>query len=319
MAWGGDIPESAVQPDGLVMLDVTFDQAAGILERERATGTKAFGFQGLLPAFDLAVRLRVEGRSPDVRHAGEADEFLKVAGDELRPIVRDDARASLGELLFGPLQDQLDVGFGRGSPDVPGNDGAAVAIEHAREVIEGAAQIQVRNVDVPVFMKSPRRVEPTALLRRTCVPARETTDVMEHPPNASGADGDDVGVEHHKGQAAVALQGKLPLEVEDGLALHRLQPKVTGNPGVVLMDTSIALLPGVELAGSYLQPADEASGTDPGAFRPAPDEVNHLVPGVRGRPAVSQFSPRLFLRPRALPSVRPRPRSWLGASDPGQL
>src|SRR3990172_5905362 len=140
---------------------------------------------------------------------------------------------------------------------------------------------------MPRLMRSHRRVEAAALLRGARVPARETAGVMEDPPDGGGTDGDDVGVEHHKGQAAVALQGKLPLEVEDGLALPRLQPEVAGDPGVVLIDTSIALLPGVELAGSHLQPADEASGADPGAFRPAPDKIDHLVPGVMGRPAVS--------------------------------
>src|SRR3990172_10358457 len=109
-----------------------------------------------MPAFDLAVGLRVEGRSPDVRHAREADEFLEVTGNELWPVVGDDAGARLGEPLLGPLQDQLDVGFGHGSSDVPVNDGAAEAVQDAREVIEGAAQIQVGNIDVPIDRKSTR-------------------------------------------------------------------------------------------------------------------------------------------------------------------
>jgi len=33
-----------------------------------------------VPALDLAVRLRVIGRSPDVRHARNADELLEVLG-----------------------------------------------------------------------------------------------------------------------------------------------------------------------------------------------------------------------------------------------
>src|SRR3972149_8564503 len=111
-----------------------------------------------MPALDLAVRLRVEGRSADVRHAREADEFFEVAGDELWPVVGDNAGPGRWEPLLGPLQDQLDVGLGHGSSDVPVNDGAAEAIEHTREVIEGSTQIQVRNIDVPVFMKSHRRV-----------------------------------------------------------------------------------------------------------------------------------------------------------------
>ena len=64
----------------------------------------------------------------------------------------------------------------------------------------------------------------------------------------------------------------------------------------------------VELAGRDLEPADEVSGADFGTFGPASDEVNHLIAGVRGHPAVGQLSPRLFVRSCAHLSVRwPRP------------
>ncbi len=78
---GSDVAQGAVQADGVVVLEVTADQAASILERKRAAGTKALGFERLMPAFDLAVGLRVERRSPDVGHAGEANELLEVAGE----------------------------------------------------------------------------------------------------------------------------------------------------------------------------------------------------------------------------------------------
>ena len=95
--------------------------------------------------------------------AREAAEFFAVRGDELRPVGGDDAGASLGEFLLGPLQAQLDFGFGHGSSDVPVNEGAATAVQNAAEVIEGAVQVQAGNSDVPRRRWSPRGVAATAL------------------------------------------------------------------------------------------------------------------------------------------------------------
>jgi hypothetical protein len=37
--------------------------------------------------------------------------------------------------------------------------------------------------------------------------------------DARGADGDDVGIEHHEGEPPGALQGMAPVELEDGRLL----------------------------------------------------------------------------------------------------
>jgi hypothetical protein len=59
--------------------------------------------RSILP-FDFAVRLRVIRRSPDVRHARDANEVLEVLGDELRPVVGNDSRFNARILLFGTFQ-----------------------------------------------------------------------------------------------------------------------------------------------------------------------------------------------------------------------
>src|SRR5579872_4287907 len=86
----------------------------------------------------------------------------------------------------------------------------------------------------------------------------------------------------------------LQVEVDDGLLLPRLQPEIAGNPTVVLVNTSVALSPVVKLTGSHAQPMDEPSNADLGPFRPAPDEINHLVPDIVRYPNLCQSSPRLF-------------------------
>jgi hypothetical protein len=68
------------------MLDVTVDQPKGILKGERSAGPQALSFERLVPALDLTVGLRIKRGSPDMSHAGEADEFLEIASDELRTV-----------------------------------------------------------------------------------------------------------------------------------------------------------------------------------------------------------------------------------------
>ena len=59
------------------------------------------GLDGLIPALQLAVRLRLVGRGADMRHAAEPDEVPKVASDELRPVVGNHVRVRVGEFLSG--------------------------------------------------------------------------------------------------------------------------------------------------------------------------------------------------------------------------
>jgi hypothetical protein len=68
-------------------------------------------FDSFVPAFDLAVRLRVIGRSFDMGHTGDANDFLEVLGDELGAVVADDACSDSRVTLTGTLDDSLDVGF----------------------------------------------------------------------------------------------------------------------------------------------------------------------------------------------------------------
>src|SRR5213079_3130591 len=84
------------------------------------------------------------------------------------------------------------------------------------------------------------------------------------------------------------------METHDRFLLPRLQPKIAGHPTVVLIHSSIALPPVVELAHADAQPRNESSGTDLGLLRPAPDEIHHLIPHIVRHPGRGQSSPRLF-------------------------
>src|SRR5712671_3206460 len=146
------------------------------------------------------------------------------------------------------------------------DDRTALAIQNAAQVIEGAAHVDVGNIDVPMMVRMRWLLETAPLARRVSLPSGEQSGLLEHPPNAGGADGHNIGVQHHERQSSITFQGMFPVEVDDGLLFPRCQPEITGNPTVVLIDAPIAFSPVVELAGSHAQPVDESSGADLGFF-----------------------------------------------------
>jgi hypothetical protein len=83
--------------------------------------------------------------------------FLDVAGNELRTIVRDDAWLRFRVLFLGSLQNHFDISFSHGLTQIPMHEETTEPIQNAAQVIERAAQVDVRNVDMPVLMRSQRR------------------------------------------------------------------------------------------------------------------------------------------------------------------
>src|SRR6202008_1460665 len=95
-------------------------------------------------------------------------------------------------------------------------------------------------------------------------------------------------------EAAVALQRKEFVEVEDGLAFLGLEPVVTRDPAVVLVDLAVAVLPEMPLGSGDADPQQEAGNGDAGLIGPAVDEVNDRVTGIVGNPDAGQSSPSSF-------------------------
>jgi hypothetical protein len=209
-------------------------------------------------------------------------------------VVRDDARRGPEEALAGPLDDLLDVHLGHRLPDLPVDHGAAAAVEEAAQVVEGAGEVQVRDVHVPVLVRREGLHEALALRGRLgVVPVREP-GLAENAVDAGRATGHHVGVEHHEGQAPIPFQGVAGVEVDDGLFLRGFQPMVARDPGVVLVGLAVAVLPGVPLGGADADPEEEAGDGDAGLAGPAVDEVDEGVTGVVGNPGALQGSPRPF-------------------------
>ncbi len=105
-----------------------------------------------------------------MRHARDANELLEVASDELRAIVGDDSRLGFQVLLLGSLQDHFDIGFSHRLTQIPMHEETTESIQNAAQVIEGAAQVDVGNVDMPVLMGLQRLLETGSLARWLALP-----------------------------------------------------------------------------------------------------------------------------------------------------
>lgn len=85
-------------------------------------------------------------------HPTDADEFFEVLGNELGSIVGDDAWSDTGVTLTCALEDDFDVVFLHFLANLPMDDRAAAAVEDRTQKIKGAGDVQVADIDVPVFM-----------------------------------------------------------------------------------------------------------------------------------------------------------------------
>src|ERR1700730_17400666 len=147
---------------------------------------------------------------------------------------------------------------------------------------------------MPMLVRLGRLFKAGPFLRGLPVPLPQQSRSTQYPPQPGRAPRQDVGIQHHERQPPIAFQRILQMERNDRLLLPILQPKVPGNPAVVLVDTPVPLAPAVELADRDVQPSDEPSGADLGLLRPAPDEIHDLVPRIVRNLPPGQSSPPLF-------------------------
>lgn len=281
---GRDVAKGRVQTNAVVMLDELCHDSPGVFRGQRRPWTDAFLLEDTMPAFDLAVALRVVGRGPRVRHAADADELLEVPGDELGAVVGDDSRRDAGKFLPRPLDDLLDVGLGHGFADLPVDGESATAIEEAAQVVEGAGDVEVGDINVPVFVRTQRLHEAVAFAGGFGRVAVEQASLLKDAVDAGRTTGGDVLIEHHESQSSITLQRKEGLEVADGLFFLFLQPVVAWNPGIVFVGLAIAVLPRVPLGGGQAEPQQEASDAKAGLVGPTLDEIDDVVACIVGNP-----------------------------------
>ena len=118
-------------------------------------------FHCLMPALDLALGLRVEGRAADVLHFLSLQPFRQVAGDVARAIITEQTRLVTQDCLIatGCRQGQFDrVCHVLGThvcAEFPGDDIATVIVQNCAEVIPAPADnLEVGEVGLPHLVDS---------------------------------------------------------------------------------------------------------------------------------------------------------------------
>src|SRR5260370_6306427 len=103
-------------------------------------------------------------------HAGDSNELLEVACDELRPIVGDDPRLHVRVPFLRSFENYLDVGLPHRVSQVPVHDRTTVPIQNTAQVIEGPADVDIGDIDMPMLMRLEWLLKSGPLSRRLCFP-----------------------------------------------------------------------------------------------------------------------------------------------------
>ena len=140
-----------------------------------------------------------------MRHTRDADEFLELPGNKLWAVIGDDPRSSFRKLLLGALQNDLHIHFRHLFPDLPMNNETTASIENAAQIIEGAANVDIRNIDMPMVMRAERLHKAGALEAFLSVPFLQQSCLAKNWPGTAGADRNDVLIQKHERQSPIAL------------------------------------------------------------------------------------------------------------------
>src|SRR5579872_2054172 len=194
-----DITDRAVQSLLVINLNVLRDQTDGIIQGQGHAWPDTLAFDRAVPAFHFAVRLRIVRRRAHVGHPRDADEFLEVLRDELWAVVGNNPRTSCRELLLGPLQQDFDIRLAHGFPQAPIHDVAAGSVQNRAQVVERAMNVDMRDVDMPVFMRPQRLLEARSFLRWMSREVAEPAGIAQYAENTRRADGDHIRIDHHVG------------------------------------------------------------------------------------------------------------------------
>jgi hypothetical protein len=165
------------------------------------------------------------------------------------------------------------------------NDEAAIAIEDRAQEVEGAGDVEVTDIDMPLLVRLQGLDIAGAFLGDIGRLSGQESVLFEDAIDAGWAAGDDVGIEHHEGHTAVAFVGVLAGEAANAVAFVGGEPVIAWHPGVVFVDFAEACDPVLVLAACDADPRDEARDRDVGFVGPAADEIDELVARVVGDPA----------------------------------
>ncbi len=177
----------------------------------------------------------------------------------------------------------------------------AVAVQDRAHVEERPANVYVADIYMPVLVGLRRLLEACALLGWFLIPPAEQPGPLEHAVGRARTHRYHISIQHHEGDASVAIVLMGQVEDDDCPLLPLLQPEVSGDQAVMPVYHAVTPLPAIELAETDAQPPNKPALADPSPLGPAEHEIHHLISSIMRHPAAFQISPQFFLTPRALP------------------
>jgi len=178
----------------------------GIPQRQIGRSADMFLFDTLVKSFDFAIALRIVDRGPDVSEVAGLDEVAEIVADKLSAIIGNDSGTGVGIAFVSALESYLDIEFGHGFAQLEMNDIAAVAVEDADQIIEDRMDSNVRNIYMPMLMRSRRLVEAFVFGRSLCrIPSLKRSRLFEDAIDRGWRYMGDIKVHHHPGQSSVTF------------------------------------------------------------------------------------------------------------------
>ena len=229
----GQIVESGMKPFVVVFVDVSLDDFLGLLKSAQGLSPDAFGLKGLMEAFDLPVGLGMSDPDPGMNDLLVPQVGAEFGGEILRTVVGDDARFghALWKGLQRPLDEELDIGCRHGQAKIPEDDGPGIAVQDTDEEIMRAPEIDIRDVGVPLLMRTLGLMEalPGGFFPFRKSPLTAQSGLSEHAKDRGGRDGHNPLVQHHEGQPDAAYRRIFALEGQDLFSLLRQDPVSLGH------------------------------------------------------------------------------------------
>ena len=102
---------------------------------------------------------------------GNANEVFEITSNELRTVVGDHSGSNTGIFFHRSLDDNFDLGFCHRVAQLPMQHGSGAAVQDRTQVEEGTGNVEVRDVDMPVFMRLQGLKETTPFARGLGIPA----------------------------------------------------------------------------------------------------------------------------------------------------
>ena len=152
--------------------------------------------------------------------------------------------------------------------------------------IKSAGDVEVADIDVPFLMRLQGLDEAGAFFGDVGrLPGQESRR-FEDAVDAGRAASDDIGVEHHEGQAAIAFERmSAGRRRRCGAFSSSVSQWSRGTQALCSLTLPKRCDPVVVLAGADADPGQEATDGDLGLVAPVADEIDELIAGVVGNPA----------------------------------